>query len=240
MPLIPNAGLILLSITAGYAQQPKSENSPPVVTINTPLNNSRFQWNAVIPYSIHISDQEDGNSGYNEIPNNEVLMSIAYQPDSAWVKKDASAVNTTPALQGLLLIARLNCFTCHTSRQKLIGPSFDLIARKYPITNSHVASLANKVISGSVGVWGDVPMPSHPDLDVEQAKKIVRWILEHNLNPDLYYVSGLQGSFRTKEKGGNNSEKGTYILTASYMDHGSDTSHLDAKQGQHTVVLRSE
>jgi cytochrome c len=210
-----------------FSQQ-SVENSSPKVTIVTPAPNSKIHWNSIIPYSIRVSDKEDGNSAYNEISNNEVLLVIKYLPDSTQVKKyllDRSKMNHQP----LQWISTSTCFTCHTARTKLIGPSYDLVAQRYRGLAGAVDTLAKRIINGSTGNWGDLKMPPHPDLKVEQVKEIVRWILKNNDDPDQNYIAGIEGAFRTKEK--PKDTKGVYVLTASYTDHGS-------KIGQQSVVLK--
>jgi hypothetical protein len=86
-------------------------------------------------------------------------------------------------------------------------------------------------------------MPPHPDLDVQDVKEMVTWILNNNSDPDLIYFVGTEGALRTKEKPANASPAGVYILTASYMDHGAKNSNnalaTYGKRGQHTLVLKS-
>ena len=38
--------------------------------------------------------------------------------------------------------------------------------------------LAGKIRSGGSGVWGAIPMPPQPQLDDEQVKTLVRWLLD--------------------------------------------------------------
>lgn len=71
-----------------------------------------------------------------------------------------------------------NCMACHTMEKKLVGPSFNDIQRKYSNDKKAPDVLANKVIKGSSGSWGVVPMPANTQLTEEEAKKLVSWILE--------------------------------------------------------------
>ena len=231
---IVSAGLVLYCFTAAFSQ--RSENSTPDVTITTPAKNARFQWNSVVPYAIRVSDQEDENSEYNEIPANEVLLMVAYLPDSARVKNYLS--NRSKANREVLLrISTSTCFNCHAAKAKLIGPSFEMIAKRYTNNSKTVDSLTKKIITGSSGTWGDLKMPPHPDLKIDQVREIVRWILNNNSDPDQSYFAGIEGAFRTKENPGRDSGKGVYILTASYTDHGAKG--VSRKQGQHTIVLKN-
>ena len=76
---------------------------------------------------------------------------------------------------GLELIEASDCVSCHKTDQKLIGPSYQEIADKY--SEGDLELLANKIIDGGSGVWGQVPMQAHPNVNREDAKKMVEYIL---------------------------------------------------------------
>jgi len=70
------------------------------------------------------------------------------------------------------LLQKHTCLACHGMDKKLIGPSFQEIAKKHP---DKVDYLAAKVKNGGVGVWGQMPMPAQalPEAD---ARTIAAWI----------------------------------------------------------------
>jgi cytochrome c len=79
--------------------------------------------------------------------------------------------------QGEVLIAYSDCFTCHTIDIKAKGPSFRDIAKRYPANKGYIELLAQKIIVGGSGVWGYPVMTPHPDLSVEHARLMVKYIL---------------------------------------------------------------
>ena len=87
---------------------------------------------------------------------------------------ESSGVALAP---GAKLMASADCNTCHKADVKVIGPALKDIAAKYPATQSNIDSLANKVIKGGKGHWGDIPMAAHPALAVNDAKEMVKYIL---------------------------------------------------------------
>ena len=232
-------------LLSAFSQQSGGENNSPKVTITTPLNDNKLQWNSVVPYTIRVADAEDGNSDYGEISNNEVLLVIKYVPDSTQAKKylvDRSRLDHEP----LLWMTRTTCFSCHAAKTTLIGPSFYQIAQRYRGQLNSIDSLSKKIINGSTGTWGDLKMPPHPELKADQVKKIVEWILKNNDDPDQDYKVGIEGVFRTKAKPVSNGGKGAYILMAIYGDHGPKNVQHDggvvqqgSKTGQQSVVLRN-
>ena len=239
--------IILTSITlycliTSFAQKAESsENNPPIISITTSLNNNKFQWNTLVHYTINVSDKEDGISEYNEITTGEVMLKVVYLRDSSNIKKYLSNKSKSSGMEpaGLSLIKTSACFTCHAAKNKLLGPSLQLIATRYPDNPTSIETLARKVMKGSSGTWGKKPMPPHPDLKTAQVKEMISWILKNNTNPDVTYFTGIEGAFRTKQKPEKNAGKGVYILTASYTDHGLKGVPLSSKRGQQTIILKN-
>jgi cytochrome c len=91
-----------------------------------------------------------------------------------------STVKTTTMVAdtaGMALIKKNDCLTCHKIDEKIIGPSYTDVANKYTASEAVIDTLANKVIKGGSGVWGQVPMSAHPDLSLTDAKEMVKYIL---------------------------------------------------------------
>jgi len=206
-------------------------NNPPKVRLSLSTKEKFLKWNSLVPYSINVSDVEDGKSEYNEIPSNEVLLEVRFVSDTSLAKKFASGEESA-VLEVPLQIGKALCFNCHGVKTRIIGPSFEQIAKRYKGTPHAEDSLSARVAHGSTGIWSDVKMPPHPDLEKKDVLKIVRWILKNGDDPDLNYFAGLQGAFRTKEKTTESSSRAAYILTASYADHGAE-----ARKGRDRIVL---
>ncbi|MBK9151214.1 MAG: DUF1080 domain-containing protein [Saprospiraceae bacterium] len=80
--------------------------------------------------------------------------------------------------EGLRLIAKSDCKTCHNKTRMTVGPSYTAIAQKYANTPENVALLASKVKKGGSGIWGNQMMTPHPDLPDEDIEKMVKYILD--------------------------------------------------------------
>lgn len=72
----------------------------------------------------------------------------------------------------LALAQKNNCMACHSVDKKLVGPSFQDIAKKHAGKADY---LAGKIKGGSSGVWGPIPMPAQT-LSEAQAKTIAGWL----------------------------------------------------------------
>lgn len=75
------------------------------------------------------------------------------------------------------LVKDNNCIACHAVDNKLVGPSFKEVAAKYKGDKSAEAKLVAKIQKGGSGSWGQIPMPPNPQVDENEAKSIVKWIM---------------------------------------------------------------
>ena len=87
----------------------------------------------------------------------------------------AAAPVTTDLVRSLA--EKSGCLACHGARQRLVGPSLAEIATRYRTDAGAEPRLAAKVKAGGQGVWGNVPMPPHPQIQESEARALVRWIL---------------------------------------------------------------
>ncbi|GBF19385.1 MULTISPECIES: c-type cytochrome [Arenibacter] len=220
-----------------FSNRQVQENRPPEIRITAPLPNSTFNWNSILPYEIQVSDFEDGNSEYDEINPNEVLLIVQYLRDSSELKPYLKRKSNTN-YETLIQMGCSTCFNCHRAKGKLIGPSFTDISAKYERDPKTIELLAKKIMTGSSSVWGDEKMPPHPDLMAGQVRELVRWILENNSDSNRDYLAGLRGSIKTRENV-EDKEKGILVMTAIYKDHGSDNQGQSSIQAQNTLILKN-
>ncbi|HXH98755.1 MAG TPA: c-type cytochrome [Sphingobacteriaceae bacterium] len=90
----------------------------------------------------------------------------------------SKATNTSGNFQkGKDLISKSDCISCHKDHEKLVGPAYAAVAAKYEATDTNIAMLVGKVISGGKGVWGEVPMTPHPALSKDDATEMVKYVL---------------------------------------------------------------
>jgi cytochrome c len=88
--------------------------------------------------------------------------------------------NTSVAVKdtlGAALIQKNDCLTCHKLDQKVIGPAYVDVANKYTASPAVIDTLANKVIKGGSGNWGNIAMSPHPNLSMTDAQEMVKYIL---------------------------------------------------------------
>ena len=88
-----------------------------------------------------------------------------------------AASSSDQIAEGEKLVAGSDCKTCHHPTNKIIGPAHADVAKKYEFTEANVKMLANKIIQGGQGVWGQIPMTAHVDITVVDAEKMARYVL---------------------------------------------------------------
>jgi cytochrome c len=101
------------------------------------------------------------------------------RPPGAPPAAPAAPKPAAPAAGGAptALLAKYTCTACHGMDNKVVGPGFAEVARKYAGRPDREAYLAGKIVAGGSGVWGSIPMPAQvvPDEDV---RKIAAWLAQ--------------------------------------------------------------
>jgi cytochrome c len=94
--------------------------------------------------------------------------------------EEPAAKEKAPAVakkDGKALIEASDCRTCHKDDAKLIGPAYKDVAKKYPLNPKNIQVLAEKIMKGGQGNWGEIPMAAHPNISMEDASAMVEYIL---------------------------------------------------------------
>ena len=84
---------------------------------------------------------------------------------------------TAPAFADQALATAKNCMACHAVANKLVGPAYKDVAKKYAGQKDAADKLALKIIKGGSGVWGAVPMPANAQVNEAESKKLAAWVL---------------------------------------------------------------
>jgi cytochrome c len=71
------------------------------------------------------------------------------------------------------------CTACHAVDKKLVGPSYQEVAKKHKGKKDAAAVVAKKVRDGGTGTYGQIPMPPNAKDKVSDAdlKALVDWVL---------------------------------------------------------------
>jgi cytochrome c len=82
-----------------------------------------------------------------------------------------------PAHASLALAQKNACTACHATDKKMVGPSYQDVAKKYAGQKDAVDKLKASIKAGGSGKWGPVPMPAQPNLSDADAATLAAWIM---------------------------------------------------------------
>ena len=207
-------------------------NEPPVVKAAIIDGNKTFYFpNTGVKYAVAVTDKEDGSSADGKIGAESVTVTFNYLKGFDMTQIAQGHQMPTAELPGKALIEKSDCKSCHIIDQKSAGPAYNDVAAKYKGQTGAVDLLAAKIVKGGSGVWGTIEMAAHPQIAVDDAKKMVEYILSLG-EPKTVKSLPLSGTAVTGKE-----EDGAYILTATYFDKGAGT--IPSLSTTHSVALRS-
>lgn len=102
------------------------------------------------------------------------MIRLSVTVASAFVLAAAAA----PAWASMELAKKHACMACHAADKKLVGPSYNDVAKKYAGQADAQAKLAASIKAGGSGKWGPVPMPPQTQLSDADLKALASWILD--------------------------------------------------------------
>ena len=97
--------------------------------------------------------------------------------DDVRIAQEAGDAGGKPLSPGEKVMAKNDCRTCHNPKMQTVGPGYKQISERYKNTPENLEMLAQKVMKGGSGVWGVAAMSAHPDLQPEDAKAMVSYVL---------------------------------------------------------------
>lgn len=205
-------------------------NTLPQVSIKTNSNSTFYFDNTPLNYSVKVADNED-----KVIDPKKIKVTLNYLAKITGNKATLGHQQISGSLNlGKSLMAASDCKACHQIEKKSVGPAFMEVSKRYRGDKSAISKLANKVIVGGGGVWGEHAMAAHPQISKEDATEIVKYVLSlGNQQPEVRLPK--QGSRILKDHLGKG-DQGRYILTASYTDNGGAIKPLTNSD---VLVLRS-
>ncbi|MEJ5963586.1 PQQ-dependent sugar dehydrogenase [Pedobacter immunditicola] len=217
----PGTYEVVLNVTDNHGGVGKTSrkvyvgNTPPEVSILTKAN-STFYWdNGVLDYDIQVKDKEE------TVKPERLNVSFGYIPhgkDVATILTSNQEVSSFKYLKGKQMVLSMDCKSCHSLDQASVGPSYLDIAKRYSGKPGSLEKLANKVIQGGSGSWGERAMTAHPALSVQEAQDMTAYILSlSEKNARL----PLKSTIKLAAHIGKGNE-GVYLLNASYKDQGAN------------------
>lgn len=201
-------------------------NEPPQVAFELTNNKTFFFPNQSFEYAVKVKDKEDGSLESGSISPDQVAVSIDYMKEGFDRVEVAQGHRQADAsvnfANGKNLIEKSDCKACHGVDTKSIGPAYKEVAKKYKNDKEALGRLANKVIKGGGGVWGENVMSAHPQLTLAQATEMVSYVLSLDESKSKGASLPVKGNYTTNIPAGTG-DKGAYVLRASYTDKGANS-----------------
>ncbi|MEE2781623.1 MAG: PQQ-dependent sugar dehydrogenase [Planctomycetota bacterium] len=217
-------------------------NAEPQVEIIEPAMGSFFTWEEPIRYRTRVRDLEDGDSDQGEIEPERVVVRAKYQQRRTSTQQDGRgehvANDEAMVEPGLALMRRTTCFACHMTGTLSAGPAYAAVATRYRGDSRARTRLAKKIITGGMGIWGNKPMPPHPQHTLEETEQMVDWILSLASETAHRPMAGSSGAFRTRKHPDGRGNAGVYEITASYTDDGAEGASAITGKATHVLHAR--
>ena len=75
-------------------------------------------------------------------------------------------------------LAKANgCLSCHSAKEKIVGPSTSPSPKNTKTTKTPWPSLVQSIQRGSKGKWGRTPMPAHDTMSQADLKTLAEWVM---------------------------------------------------------------
>ncbi len=145
-------------------------NTAPTVTFIEPKDGDFFDFGVPMDFKINVEDAEDGSSV--DGPKADA-MKFATLVTSEWIDADGRKAESAV---GMTLMKQSDCFNCHAMDKTIVGPTLLEIADKYRGQKGALDVSADRVLKGSAGVWGEIPMLPHPQHTKDEIHMMVEWI----------------------------------------------------------------
>ena len=189
-------------------------NEAPDVAIHINGNQTFYFPGKPVTYSVGVHDKEDGNS----MNDSSLMVTADYREGHDQAGAPQGHQVMSEEVMGKNLMESLDCKACHKLAEKSVGPAFAAVSEKYKSDAGALVYLANKIIKGGGGVWGEAVMSAHPNLSESDAKTIATWVLSlaNTQNKKSMPASGTVQPTLNKPATPN----GMLYLTASYTDKG--------------------
>ena len=219
-------------------------NERPRIQFIEPQAGGFFDATAPIRFRLLVHDAEDGTNDFDEaeakglaelnsddVPRVSLNATFVNGP----IPKADAALDETAAPAGLRRMKRSDCFNCHAIDQKRVGPTLLEIATKYRGQPAALDASVQRVLQGSTGVWGKIPMIPHSQHTSDEVREMVAWI--YSLEPAglVRVFSGFVGEIPVAAAEATGT--GHYRLDATYIDRGAGA--IPALSGSSTLFLRT-
>jgi len=216
-------------------------NALPEIQFLEPKDGDFFSYGKSIPYRLAVTDIEDGASDPDVAEEFQLSPIDALAPSRMGVRAaivgEGNADSDKQSLDppGLAQMRSSDCLNCHALDRPLVGPMFVDIANKYRDQPGAMETSIDRVLKGSSGVWGKVPMLPHSQLSREQIREMVAWVFTAKPDASTEILQGASNLIQlaSQKKDGI----GRIRIEGTYADLG--FGEIPSQTGSTAIYLRS-
>lgn len=193
-------------------------NARPEVNFVSPVDGDFYLSGEPIRYELVVTDIEDGTSDFDKAEEDGWHLIESHAPTRLFVEAKPASPQESPedADPGLALMRKSDCFNCHATNRRLVGPSFIEIADKYRNDPHQLEKSADRVRNGSTGVWGKIGMLPHQQHTEAEVLQMVEYVFSVTADASNPTAQGFRNALDVE------SSSGVIILEATYTDLGRD------------------
>jgi cytochrome c len=218
-------------------------NARPTIRFLHPQPGDFFDPSQPISYSLEVDDAEDGTNDFDAVDQQDkkpidpaspgrVSLNAVFTTGPLPSANGGAAEEQGPA--GMKRMKRSDCFNCHAVDQPRVGPPLLEVAKKYRGQDGALEASVQRVLKGSTGAWGKIPMIPHSQHTVDEVREMVQWI--YSLEPAglVRVFEGFNGEIPVSAE--EAAKPGYYRLEANYVDRGAG--EIPALNASATLFLR--
>ena len=210
-------------------------NAKPTIEFASPLDGDFYDPSTPLTYRMKVSDFEDGTNDPDlaEESAMELIDSAASSRITVQAMPTALDGNQDEAVldPGLALIRKSDCLNCHAINRPRVGPSFVQIADKYRNAHHQIDQSVQRVLKGSMGVWGKVGMLPHLQHTPAEVLRMVEFVYSVTADSSNPTAVGFRNELDLT------TFSGTIDLEATYIDLGRN--QLPKLAGSAKIRLRN-
>lgn len=169
-----------ISVTVQDSKNNKAESNPvsvyagndnPIVDIVLTNTSGIYTPGERIGYEVKVNDYG------RPIDTSNLVVAVDYIKGTDMAGASLGHQQVSEIVLGRSLMMASDCQSCHKIDEPSVGPTYVDVARKYKKQSGASNYLAEKILQGGSGVWGEVAMPAHPDMKESEARQIANWIM---------------------------------------------------------------
>src|SRR5690606_26443286 len=146
-------------------------NDNPVVDILLSNTSGIYSPGEHIEYTVNVDDHG------RAIDTANLVVAVDYVSGADMAGASLGHQQVSEIVLGRSLMMASDCQSCHKVDEPSVGPSYMQVAKRYHGQKGASSYLAEKIMRGGSGVWGEVAMAAHPDMKDVEARQIVHWIM---------------------------------------------------------------